>query len=223
MENLTKKVTQKAQSGLKASGSFLSKLPIIGDYQDKERRRDADRQLRETIAASLESARKQIIEVERMLLNKGKLTDLPYVDVAANRAQILVDRIRTAPSGYAGFFDRNTIREPELEKLRKFDESLADSIPEINAKIEEMEQNIAAGEDYSNSLTELIKTLDELSERLDRRKEALLAVAEGTAVAAEALTEAASAPAEALAEAADEVEEILPEVSAPAPEDLFDD
>ena len=195
MKDFAKKVSQKAQSGIDASSSFLSNLPLIGDYQDKERRRDADRQLREMIAVSLETARKHVIETERLLLRKGKLSDLPYVDVAANRLQTLVDRVRTAPSGYAGFFDRNRIRQPELEKLRKFDEGIASSIPAITEKIEEMKQHITASEDYAASLTELINQLDDLSERLDRRKEALLAVAEAATP-----MEKAAETAEAMAE-----------------------
>jgi DNA repair exonuclease SbcCD ATPase subunit len=185
MKDFAKKMTKKAKSGIDSAGSFLSDLPIIGDYQNKERRRDADRKLRESIAVSLETARKRIIEIERLLLRKGKLTDLPYVDVAANRLQTLIDRIHTAPSGYAGFFDREAIREPELEKLHQFDERIAASVPEINEKINTMEQCINAGEDYSQALTDLINSLDDLSERMDQRKEAIRSVGEEVAAIAE--------------------------------------
>jgi DNA repair exonuclease SbcCD ATPase subunit len=185
MKDFAMKMTKKAKSGIDSAGSFLSDLPIIGDYQNKERRRDADRKLRESIAVSLETARKRIIEIERLLLRKGKLTDLPYVDVAANRLQTLIDRIHTAPSGYAGFFDREAIREPELEKLHQFDERIAASVPEINEKINTMEQCINAGEDYSQALTDLINSLDDLSERMDQRKEAIRSAGEEVAAIAE--------------------------------------
>jgi DNA repair exonuclease SbcCD ATPase subunit len=178
MKEFTQKVVSKAQEGVDAASSFLSDLPVIGDYQDKERRREADRRLRESIARSLESARKRVIEIERLLLNKGKLTDLPYVDVAANRLQTLIDRIRTAPSGYAGFFDMETIREPELEKLHQFDQGIAATVPEIETRIDAMQQAIEGGEDYSQHLVELIRELDDLGERLDHRKEAIRSVAE---------------------------------------------
>jgi len=181
MKDFTDKVTRKAQAGVDAASSFLSDLPVIGDYRDKEARREADRKLRESIAVSLESARKRLVDIERLLLNKGKLTDLPYVDVAANRLQTLIDRIRTAPSGYAGFFAREKIREPELEKLHQFDERIAASIHEIDDKIDEMQQAIESGEDYSQSLVALIKDLDDLGERMDHRKEAIRAAGEDVA------------------------------------------
>ena len=177
MKDFVDKATQTAQAGIDKASSFFSDLPVIGDYRDKEMRREADRRLRETIAVSLESARKRIVELERKLLNKGKLTDLPYVDVAATRMQTLIDRIRTAPSGYAGFFDMETIREPELEQLHQFDERIAASIPAINDRIDEVEQAIDEGEDYAQPLTELIKDLDDLSERMDHRKEVIRAAA----------------------------------------------
>ncbi len=176
MKDLINKATQKAQAGVDYAGSIFESLPVIGDYQNKERRREADRRLRESIAVSLEAARKRIVEIERMLLNKGKLTDLPYVDIAANRLQNIIDRIHTAPSGYAGFFDLERIREPELEKLHQFDEHIATSVPEINSQIDAMQQSIEDGEGYSQQLTTLLRTIDDLDERLDHRKEAIRAV-----------------------------------------------
>jgi len=176
MKELTQKVMNKAQEGLDTTTSFLSGLPVIGDYQNKERRREVDRRLREEIARSLEASRKRIIEIERMLLHKGKLTDLPYVDVAANRLQTLIDRIRTAASGYAGFFDMETIREPELEKLQQFDQGIAATVPEINARIDTIQEAVQSGEDYSQALVDLINELDDLGERLDHRKEAIRAM-----------------------------------------------
>ena len=197
MKDFVDKATQKAQAGIDYASSIFADLPVIGDYQDKERRREADRRLRESIATSLESARKRIVEIERLLLRKGKLTDLPYVDVAANRLQTLIDRIRTAPSGYAGFFDLETIREPELEKLHQFDERIAASIPEINSEIDAMQQAIEAGEDYSGNLVTLIKELDDLGERLDHRKEAIRAVDQEAGHIPETSTLAPEQPADA--------------------------
>ncbi len=179
MSEFTDNLTEKAKAGIDSANAFLADLPIISEYRDKERRREADRRLRSSIAASLEGARKRIIAIERILLNKGKLTDLPYVDVAANRLQTLIDRVRTAASGYAGFFDMEKIQEPELEKLYQFDQRLAASVPEIQEKIETMAQAIASGEDYSQSLVDLIQALDDFGERLDYRKEAIRAVASG--------------------------------------------
>ena len=196
MKEFVDKATQKAQAGIDYAGSIFADLPVIGDYQDKERRREVDRRLREAIAISLESARKKVIEIERLLLNKGKLTDLPYVDVAANRLQTLIDRIHFAPSGYAGFFDMETIREPELEKLHQFDERIAASIPQIDSEIDAMRQVIEAGDDYSQNLTALIKELDDLSDRLDHRKEAIRAIDEGAGYISEASTIAPEAPAD---------------------------
>ena len=165
-----------AQEGLDAASSFLSDLPVIGDYQAKERRREADRRLRESIALALDASRQRIIEIERLLLRKGKLTDLPYVDIAVNRLQTLVDRVRTAPAGYAGFFDMESIRESELEKLYRFDQGIAATVPEIEAKIEAMEQAIQAGDDYGQTLVSLIQEIDALGERLDHRNEAIRAM-----------------------------------------------
>lgn len=186
MKDLINKATQTAQAGIDSASSIFADLPIIGDYRDKERRREADRRLRESIAVALESARKRVVEIERSLLNKGKLPDLPRVDMAATKLQNLIDRIRTAPSGYAGFFAAEKIREPELEKLRQFDERIAASVPAIDEDIERMEQAVEAGEDYTPALKDLLNNLGELDERLDHRKEAIRAAGAETAALPEA-------------------------------------
>ncbi len=176
MKDLTQKTLSKAQASVEATHSFLSDLPILGDYQDKERRRDADQRLRESIAKRLDAARAQVVEIEHLLLRKGKLTALPYVDVAANRLQLLVDRVRTAARGYRGYFDAESLREEELQRLFEFDQRLVTQLPVIDQHIEALRQAVDAGEDYSPPLITLIRSLDDLDQRLDHRMEAIHAL-----------------------------------------------
>ncbi len=176
MKDLTQKALSKAQAGMEATHGFLSDLPVLGDYQDKERRRDADRRLREGIARHLDGAREQVVEIEHLLLRKGKLTALPYVDVAANRLQVLVDRVRTAARGYRGYFDAETLGEEGLQRLFEFDQRLAAQLPVIDQRIEALRQAVDAGEDYSPPLIALIRAVDELGQRLDHRMEAIHAL-----------------------------------------------
>ena len=42
----------------------------------------------------------------------------------STRLQTLIDRIRTAAYGYAGFFDLQRVKEPELDRLAAFDKAL---------------------------------------------------------------------------------------------------
>ncbi|MCS7040097.1 MAG: FCD domain-containing protein, partial [Caldilineales bacterium] len=42
-------LTDHARAGLSAAGGLLDRLPVIGDYRSKEKRREADRRLREAI------------------------------------------------------------------------------------------------------------------------------------------------------------------------------
>ena len=195
MKDFIDKATKTAQAGIDSATDIFSDLPVIGDYRDKERRRDADRRLRESIAVALESARKRVVEIERTLLNKGKLPDLPRVDMAAAKLQLLIDRIRTAPSGYAGFFDAEKIREPELEKLRQFDERIAASAPAIDEDIDQLAQAVEAGEDYTPALKRLLNHLGELDQRLDHRRVAIRAMEAETSALPEASTVEDASPA----------------------------
>lgn len=199
--------TKRAKAGMGSVEKFVSNLPVIRDYQNKELRREADRKLRETTARHLEAARKRLIDTERTLLNKGKLTSLPVVDIAATRLQTLVDRIKTAPAGYAGFFSAEKIREPELEKIHKFDEGIAGSIPEINEKIDALNHAVEAGDDYAEILRSLLVDLQDLGDRMDMRKDAILAAGDDTPALPE--TSETTAP-----EEADAAESEAPEASA---------
>ena len=51
-------------------------VPGIGSYQDKEKRRDADKRLRMTLADRLDAARKAVEDVVSSLQSEGHLKHL---------------------------------------------------------------------------------------------------------------------------------------------------
>ena len=114
-------IVNRAKAGIDTVGSkvggLMDSLPVIGDYRSKEMRREADKRLREGIAKLLETYRSKLTGLERDLVNAGRLRDLPGLERAVGRLQLLIDKIRTAAYGYAPFFDLDKVREPELERL----------------------------------------------------------------------------------------------------------
>ena len=70
----------RAKSGMDSLGSFLGNLPVIGDYRDKETRREADERLREGVARRLESYRRKLTGLQRHLTVSGMLQQLPDLD-----------------------------------------------------------------------------------------------------------------------------------------------
>lgn len=169
-------LTDHARAGLSAAGGLLDRLPVIGDYRSKEKRREADRRLREAIARQLEASRRRLTALQRELVTRGRLRSLPDLERAVGRLQLLIDRIKTAASGYAPFFDLERVREPELERLIAFDEAIARRVPGINAHIEAVNEAIRTGEGFEEALAALLADLQALNDELDRREEAIGAV-----------------------------------------------
>jgi hypothetical protein len=115
-------------------------VPGFKGYMDRNARRDADKLLRETIAAKLEQAWLRISELQRQLIADGGIDSVDDLEAAAIKLRTLIDRVRTAAYGFAGFFDAVKIGEAELDKLYQFDETLVDRAVQLAAAVE----NIAA-------------------------------------------------------------------------------
>ena len=92
--------------------------------------------------------------------------------------QLLIDRVRTAASGYAPFFDIHPVREGELEQLQQFDEDIANQVPAINDHINAINAAIHSGAGFDEALDGLLSALDELHKQFDRRTQIIHGVAD---------------------------------------------
>ena len=91
--------------------NFLAKY--IG-YYDRERRRDADKMLRETVAERYEEQWSRISELQKQLVSEGSLEYLDDIESAAIKLRGFIDRVKGASYGYAGFFDAVRVNQDEF-------------------------------------------------------------------------------------------------------------
>ena len=70
-------IYDQAQQGMTQLEGMVSGLPVISDYRSKEMRRDADKKLRESIAATLETERRKLTGLQRDLVTAGQLETCP--------------------------------------------------------------------------------------------------------------------------------------------------
>lgn len=115
-------------------------IPGFKGYVDRNSRRDADKLLRETVATRLEQQWSRISGLQRDLINQGSIELVDDLESAAVKMRTLVDRVRTASYGYAGFFDAIKVNEAELVKLYQFDAALVDRATQMTAAVD----NVAA-------------------------------------------------------------------------------
>jgi hypothetical protein len=145
----------------------LSAIPGYRGYRSKEDRRDADRRVREKVAAALDELADRVETVARSLADQRQITAVGPVDEFAKSLRHLINRVLTASYGFGGLFSDRNVNEHALDQLRQFDESLFEDIDGIKAAVEALEQAYSAG----SGLTEATKAGTEAARQLNRRFE----------------------------------------------------
>ncbi len=144
---------------------LMEKIPGYRGYAEKEARREADKELRDAVAAAFASQVTRVSRVQEQLINNGDFDTATQLDRVIGRLQHLADRIRTASYGYTGFFDDDVVNTGVLDRLYAFDLQMANGIDAIGSLINELSEatNVAA------TAAALVDKLDELHRTFDQR------------------------------------------------------
>lgn len=153
----------------------VTNLPGIEGYRAKEMRRDADKQVRQNLAERLSEQRNHLSGLQNQLLAAGGLSWMDDIEQLVTRFNTLIDRVRTASYGYAGFFDLQRVKEAELDRLAVFDKALFGHLPVLDDAIGGLQKAIAANEGIKEAIQAVADRLAEVSDTFGRRAEAMLA------------------------------------------------
>ena len=162
-------------------------VPGYVGYREKERRRDADRELREELARQYSAQLDRLTDAQRRATNEALLGALDDMERAALKLQRFIDRLRTASYGYTGWFDTAPIREPELEQLYAFDQTLAAGIERVSTEIDAIHDAVETSAGVEETVEALSDTVDDLNRRFDQRRDL---ITEGKKVPSSELKEA---------------------------------
>ena len=160
---------EKAKSEMGGMESFVTKIPGISGYREKEMRRDADKQLRDALAKRLESRRRKLTALQGELLDSGGILWMDDMERVVGRLQLLIDRVKTASYGYAPLFALNRVKEDDLDRLIEFDQALADEVGRLDEAIGGLEQAVQANEGVKEALKAVGDLLTGLNETFGRR------------------------------------------------------
>ncbi|MFQ5342751.1 MAG: DUF4178 domain-containing protein [Anaerolineae bacterium] len=152
---------------------IAASIPGYLGYRERERRRDADRELRAGLARQYSAQLDRLTDVQRRATNRALLSALDDMERAGLKLQRFIDRLRTASYGYAGWFDTATIREAELEQLYAFDQLLAAGVERVAAALDGVAEAVDAREGVEAAVEELAGTVDDLNRRFDQRRNLL--------------------------------------------------
>jgi hypothetical protein len=151
--------------------NIAQQIPGYVGYQSKERRRDADKVLRERLANQYDTRRDRLTRLMQDATRAGELDYVADLEHANQQLQRFIARLKTAPRGYAGWFDAAQIQETDLDQLYQFDSSLASGVDQLTAALDNVAAALKTKDGMPGMITALSDTLAELNARLDAREE----------------------------------------------------
>ncbi len=122
--------------------SFLGKIPGYKGYKEKEMRREADRLVREALVRDFTEQLNRLTPIQTALIDNGAIDLMDEMGAVKTALQTLIDRIRNAAQGYAGFFDANRVKEDDLDRLEAFDQQLIAEVPKVSASIDALDKAV---------------------------------------------------------------------------------
>jgi hypothetical protein len=149
---------------------WLSWVPGIGTYRDREKRREADKKIRERVAAQLQETRVHLKRTMLAFSRNGKADLLVDLDHLSAQIQQMADTIRYASYGYGGIFDLDKIREEEIGRLCSFDLGLKEEAERLQGKIGEISSDLST-EEMRRKILEAGSVVVGLQEKYRNRKD----------------------------------------------------
>jgi len=167
-------ITEKVRGALGGLERLAASIPGYKGYKEKEMRREADKLLRMHLARQLEEQWRRLPDLQKQLIGAGQLELVDDLEGAVMGLQTIVDRLKTASYGYAGFFDAVKVKEEQLDALYRFDEALLNEVPKVAEGIDRLAAAIAAQKGMAEAIAELAATVRKIGETLHRRQDVML-------------------------------------------------
>ena len=153
---------------------IADKIPGFRGYLDKEKRRDADKLMRDAIVSRFDSQLRRLPDLQMQMVGSGSLESVDDVERAVLKLQTFLDRAKTTPRAYAGFFDAIKIKEDELEQLYHWDEQLLSEADKVALAIDAVAAALGGTGDTSAATRDLIAVSTAINELYSRREHVLL-------------------------------------------------
>ncbi|MBN2550542.1 MAG: hypothetical protein JXB15_15365 [Anaerolineales bacterium] len=141
---MSDQIFDKVGSDMDLFKKILGKIPGFSGYIERQKRRDADKLLRDTIADRFEQQWQRISQLQRDLISQGEIAYVDDMEQVAIKLRAFIDRIRRAPRGYSGLFDAVKIGEDELARIYQYDAAMLDLGDEVGRAVDNVEASIGS-------------------------------------------------------------------------------
>jgi hypothetical protein len=96
---------QKVTSQQDPFKKLVAHIPGFSGYVERQNRRDADKLLRDTVARRFDEQWQRTSQLQSDMVSSGMIAYVDDMEKAALKLRTFIDKISTAPRGYAGLFD----------------------------------------------------------------------------------------------------------------------
>jgi hypothetical protein len=168
MDQFFEKMTSQ-QDAFDKLGSYI---PGFKGYVERQTRRDADKLLRDTVARRFEEHWKRASQLQSDMISSGLISYVDDMEKASIQLRTFIDKITTAPRGYAGVFDAIKINEAELQALYQFDYAFFELSDQVGHALDNVEASLGDEAALPAAIRNLISLARLAVETYNRRTEA---------------------------------------------------
>lgn len=170
MSDLNDQLFGKVSSDIDPFKKILNHIPGFKGYIERQKRRDADKLLRDTIANRVEEKWARISTLQRDFINRGEIALVDDLEAAAIKLRTFADRIRRAPRGYSSLFEAVKINEEELTQLYQYDASMLELTESVGRAIDNIEASIGT-DGLAAAIRNLVSISQQCIDVYNRREE----------------------------------------------------
>lgn len=162
------------QNSMSGFEELVKKIPGYKGYKEKEQRREADTILREHLARQCEGYWATMNDLKSQMLLGPAMSQLDEMGRCSRKLQTLIDKIKGAAQGYAGFFDAVKVKEEQLDALYDFDNDMLQQVDALEADVSGVQAALDTEDGIPKAVRALEKTIGSLLTTFDTRDEAVL-------------------------------------------------
>lgn len=168
MPDFYRKITEQ-QGSLE---QLIRRVPGFKGYFERGDWRVADRLLRERLVLVFEEQLREFTRLQKRLVDVSGMKYMERVRAIDGMLLTFIDKIRSAPGGYAGLLDSVKINEAALARVYVFDNALFAYQDQLATGLRRLEESVGL-DGVDNVLDELEMLVRETIDTMNRRTEVM--------------------------------------------------
>lgn len=165
MDDLSSKIA----AGADKLTELVKNIPGFSGYFERENRRESDAIQREYLAKRLTQLKADMQTAQQDALSNGNLAIMEPFDRISNKLDRVIELIRHANRGYAGFFDAIKVNEEELGRVYEYDMSLVTNVSAAEEALMAINGALSGTGDVNSAVRALQARVNEIDNAVMQR------------------------------------------------------